>query len=172
MTNSLKSWNNMKKLIYFMLILIGFVACSSPKEKLEKKLLKSITQYMEANKGKADIVDSIVIQDIDTLTPATYLFLYQQSLQNKAEMLGQQYAVATDEGDTTVLESINNENIKTLNKLDSCDKAIKSPSVDKGTLWGYFVITKIYVKHPDNEVEVMDIGFPITADFKVKEMDL
>lgn len=157
-----------------MLVLGAIIAvsCSSPTEKLEKKMLKSITQYMDDNKAKADIIDSITIVDIDTLTPASYLYLYQQSLQNKAELLGQQYAAATEEGDLVAAESVNKENVKTLNKLDSCMKAVASPKVDKSSVWGYFVISKIYLKHPDNEVEVMDIGFPITADFKVKEMDL
>lgn len=162
----------MKKWIYLSVIFLGFAACSTPKEKLEKKLKKSITEYMEVNKGKEDKIDSITIQDIDTLTPASYLFLYQQSLQNQANMLGQQYAQATEDGDTAVAESLDKRNVKTLNKLDSCTKAIESPTVDKGTLWGYFVITKVYIKHPDNTTEAMDIGFPITKEFKVYEMDL
>jgi hypothetical protein len=162
----------MKKWIYFSVILLGFVACSTPKEKLEKKLKKSIAEYMDVNKGKEDKIDSISILDIDTLTPATYLFLYQQSLQNQANILGQQYAQATEEGDVALADSLDKRNVKTLNKLDSCTKAIESPTVEKGTVWGYFVITKVYIKHPDNTPEVMDIGFPITKEFKVYEMDL
>ncbi len=162
----------MKKWIYLSVILLGFAACSTPKEKLEKKLLKSITEYMEVNKGKEDKIDSITILDIDTLTPATYLFLYQQSLQNQANILGQQYAQATEEGDVALADSLDKRNVKTLNKLDSCTKAIESPTVEKGIVWGYFVITKVYLKHPDNTTEAMDIGFPITKEFKVYEMDL
>jgi hypothetical protein len=162
----------MKKWIYLSVIFLGFAACSTPKEKLEKKLKKSITEYMEVNKGKEDKIDSITIQDIDTLTPASYLFLYQQSLQNQAEMIGKKFAEAMEEGDVSASESLDKRNVKTLNKLDSCTKAIESPTVDKGTLWGYFVITKVYVKHPDNTTEAMDIGFPITKEFKVYEMDL
>jgi hypothetical protein len=127
---------------------------------------------MDVNKGKEDKIDSISILDIDTLTPATYLFLYQQSLQNQANILGQQYAQATEEGDVALADSLDKRNVKTLNKLDSCTKAIESPTVEKGTVWGYFVITKVYIKHPDNTPEVMDIGFPITKEFKVYEMDL
>lgn len=162
----------MKKWIYLSFIFLGLAACSSPKEKLEKKLHQTISQYMEQNKGKEDKIDSITIQDIDTLTPATYLFLYQQSLQNQAEMIGKKYAEATEDGDITTAESLGKQNVKTLNKLDSCTKAIESPTVEKSVLWGYFVITKVYIKHPDNTIEISDIGFPITKDFKVYEMDL
>ena len=162
----------MKKWLFFGVVLIGIVSCSSPKEKLVKNLRSTIIKYMDANKGKSDKIDSIVILDIDTLTPASYMFLYQQSLQNKVEALGQQQGQASESGNDELSESIAKESGKTLNKLDSCNKALENPSMDKSSVWGYFVITKIYVKHPDNEVEVMDIGFPITADFKVKEMDL
>lgn len=163
---------NIKRFIYFF-ILLGIVAsCSTPEEKQEKKILASITDYMEANKGKQDVVDSIVIIDVDTLTPHSYLFLYQQSLQTKADGIWAQIGKAEEEGNEELSSSLNKENTKTLTKLDSCTQAYESPTVDKSTVWGYFVITKVYIKHPDNTVEAMDIGFPLKADFKVYEMDL
>lgn len=162
----------MKRFIYFFSLLGILASCSTPEEKLEKKIRSSITSYMDVNKGKQDVVDSIVILDIDTMTPHSYLFLYQQSLQIKADDLWSQIVKATEEGNEANLPTLNQQNAKTLIKLDSCTKAYESPSADKSTVWGYFVITKVYIKHPDNTVEVMDIGFPLTADFKVYEMDL
>lgn len=155
-----------------MMVVFGLISCNTPKEKLEKKLMSTINDYMEINKGKEDNIDSIVIKDIDTLTPATYLFLYQQSLQIKAESIGQQYAAATEDGEEKKGEALDKENVRVLNKLDSCTRAMESPNVDKSTVWGYFVITKIYIKHPDNTCEIMDIGFPVTKDYKVYEMEL
>ncbi len=162
----------MKKLIFSIFVVIAIVSCSSPEKKLEKKLMIPIKSYMEANKGKQDVIDSIVIMDIDTLTPATYLFLYQQSLLNKADALGLQLRDFPEDDKSEEYQYVVLQNIKTLNKIDSCNIALASPTLEKSVVWGHFVITKIYVKHPDNMPEVLDIGFPITIDNKVYEMDL
>ncbi len=162
----------MKRFIYLFLLLGILASCSNQEKKLEKKLLNTISNYMELNKGKQDVIDSIVVLDIDTLTPQSYLFLYQQSLQTRADGLWTQIVKANEVGDLAMTESLNKQNTKTLLKLDSCTKAYENPNADKSSVWGYFVITKVYLKHPDNSVEVVDIGFPITSDFKVYEMDL
>ncbi len=152
-----------------MLIL---ASCSSPEKRLEKKLMTTIKSYMDVNKGKQDVVDSIVILDIDTLTPATYLFLYQQSLLNKAELLTQKLSKMEEDTDSDEFKTLSFENAKTQIKIDSCTKVLENSTVENGIVWGYFVITKVYIKHPDNTPEILDIGFPITEDYKVYEMDL
>lgn len=162
----------MKKHLLIIISITLLFSCTSPEKRLEKKLFNTIKDYMAANTAKTDIIDSISIIDIDTLTPATYMFLYNESLQNKIEDLNQQYAYAMDDGNDSLADIIGKKNIATFNKIDSCEKALKSPSLDKSSVWGYFVITKVYIHHPDNEKEIIDIGFPITKEFIVKELDL
>ncbi len=161
---------NIRKTTFILITIILFFSCK--KNNLEQELYKIIFSYMKENIPKTDVIDSMKVISIDTLTPSSFLQLYNQSLNNQIELLNQQFLEAQELENDSLADLIGKKNILTFNKIDSVERLLNSPTLDKSSIWGYFVITQIFITHPDREKEVLDIGFPITKEMKIKELDL
>lgn len=164
----------MKRYIFVWILLVLTCACSNKEQQLKEKLTQTITQYAQSNIQGLH-VDSVNIHGIDTLTDMDFAYMSKVILQNKQSELESHYLMYSEP--ETAEERI--EQYELNRKLDEIknnviywDSVLLDNNTDTSSLRYYFVSVSIFGQVGHLGSQKYDIGFPITTDFKVKEIHL
>lgn len=165
----------MKKILlncFFVVIVFTFFSCQREDEKVRENLKKSIENYVQKNLPKGQTLDSISIQNIDSLTEFTYIMFYQQFLENSLEMLNMEMNYALTNGENQKASDKMDQISMVWTKSDEYSAYIdRQKGEDKTPFKMFFVVTKVYYKLPNNTQDIQDIGFPIDQNFNVVELN-
>ncbi len=162
------------KFQYFIFIatLIFLLSCKREETIVREKLQKSIESYVQKNMPKGQTLDSISIQNIDSLTEFTYIMFYQQFLENSLEMLNMEMNFALTNGENQKASDKMDQISMVWTKSDEYSAYIdRQKGDDKTPFKMYFAVTKVYYKLPNNTQDIQDVGFPIDKNFNVVEMN-
>ncbi len=186
----------MKNLALFVLVTFLIASYSNEKEELESSLKNTIEIYIRS-KLETGTLDSVIIMGIETVTPYITTRFYQGKLYSelyKQQMISNPEVQArykmTIQKDTTVQESwdyaeyrkmvmaeytevdraeAKEKYEKLLVRIDSCQKILDSPDVDKETFMHYLVIVKAFTSKPGTPQKTEILSFKISQDFKIIE---
>lgn len=186
----------MRKLLLVPIIL--FFACSQNKEaELKENLAQPIETFVTSKLGEGEILDSVIITYIDTVTPLviahdkyteisneylaqSQLFIAQQDLfireakkykyKQSLWPAGDPYLVRAH--DLLMEEEKQVDDMELLYKellaqVEELEDNITSNSIDSTTFLNYQVIAKITMTQPDMIQETKELVFWITKDFKI-----
>lgn len=166
----------MKQRVFIIICsaLLCLHGCGGGQEALNRKLKSTITRYMESS-IEGFRVDSIRILGIDSLTDLQYAYLNKVVYQNYEEQLEQHYLLyvtpdTEEEWDEQERVQLQLQKIK--DQLLRCDSILLSPGTDTVKLQYFFVATHVFGKNKHAEAEVHEVGFPISKQFKVMELNV
>ncbi len=155
----------------FIAMLFILFSCKREETIVREKLQKSIEGYVQKNMLQNRTIDSVSIQNIDSLTVFTYIMFYQQFLENTLEMLNMEMNFALQNGENEKASDKMDQIGMVWTKSDEYSAYIdRHKGDDKTPFKMYFVVTKVYYKLKDKTQDIQDIGFPIDQNFNVVEM--
>jgi len=164
-----------KQLILLVFVVICSVfGCGNRSEKLNKKIEKVITSYMEENMD-GFTVDSVSIMGIDSLTDLDFAYFQKIIYENReSEILANRmlYIYPDTDEEFDAQEKLQLQ-LKTIqNRINLCDNILLDDRTDTVSVNYLFVATKIFGKYKNGTIQIHEIGFPIdNKNFKVKEID-
>ena len=140
---------------------------------MEKKLKATIVEYMQANVEGLQ-VDSVLILGQDSLNDMDFAYMNKIVLQNAQEEMENNYLLYIEP--ETPEERVNqfelNKNLEWIKaKISYWDSVMLDNGTDTVTFQYYFVTSRIYGKIGQMS-QTYEIGFPISSDFKVQELQL
>jgi len=149
-------------------------SCQSKEERLNKKLQQVIKEYISKDLKKSEQLDSIKILSVDSVSDYHFTkFILERVIDNRIEELSFACSHLSDSGSIEELQ-LKQKYEREINML--IDKSIyyqsqlKNAYLDSTNFKYFFVSTLIYTtrnKTPNKEY----YGFPITPDFKVREVN-
>lgn len=164
----------MKKVAVLSLV-AGIILCSCglKQKRTEQKLKNTIVEYMQANVEGLQ-VDSVHILGTDSLSDMDFAYMNKVMLQNAEQEIEGNYLlyVEPETPEERVDQYELNERLEWVKaKMCYWDSVMLDDATDTVKLQYYFVASRIYGKIGET-VQTFDVGFPISTDFKVQEIQL
>lgn len=166
---------NSIRITFITIISFSIILLSCNKEKkLHTKLKQVITEYISKDFEKGEKLDSIKILQVDSVSDYHFTkYILENVIENRLEELS---FACSHLSDTTSIEELQlkqkyeSEINMLIDKTFYYQSLLKNANLDSTNFKYFFVTTKIYTtKHQQQTQEYY--GFPITSDFKVREIN-
>ena len=157
----------------FLILLLSVVVSSCNKEKqLERKLHKTIENYIAKDLKKGEQLDSIVILKIDSVSDFHFVkYIIKPVIDNRIEELS---FINFHLSDSTIEDlQIKQNNERKINelidKITGYETQLNNNQLDSNNLKYYFVSVKVHTTVSQQALQEY-YGFPITPDFQIYEI--
>ncbi|MBP5412180.1 MAG: hypothetical protein J6Y47_02865 [Bacteroidales bacterium] len=162
-----------KRIFIYACIALLLCACSLRQQSVEKKLKATIIEYMQANVDGLQ-VDSVLILGQDSLNDMDFAYMNKIVLQNAQEEIENNYLlyIEPETPDERVDQFELNKRLEWIKtRINYWDSVMLDDNTDTIRFQYYFVSSRVYGKIGQTS-QTYEIGFPISADFKVQELQL
>jgi uncharacterized lipoprotein NlpE involved in copper resistance len=165
----------MKKqfILVSIVVIYSVFGCENQSDKLNRKIAKIITSYMEENIDGLTI-DSVSIMKIDSLTDLDFAYLQKIIYENKeSEICANKmlYIYPDSDEEFEIKEKLQLQLQTVRNCIMLCNNVLLDDKTDTVFVNYLFVDAKIFGKDKKENIQIYEIGFPIDKNLNVKEID-